>query len=103
MSQDRNNLKSLLKPLQSLCLLLISIYFVEDLTIMLSPEAMQDGHDSFTNPATKLRHFLENSKEILLCPGVYDGFSARIALSVGFSALYMVSLSCTSRVQELSI
>ena len=28
--------------------------------------------------------------EIILCPGVYDGLSARVALSVGFDALYMV-------------
>lgn len=40
--------------------------------------------------ATKLRRLLENSKEIVFCPGVYDGFSARIAASVGFDALYMV-------------
>lgn len=42
------------------------------------------------NAATKLRKFLESSTDILVCPGVYDGFSARIALSVGFDALYMV-------------
>jgi methylisocitrate lyase len=46
--------------------------------------------------ATKLRSFLEKSNDILLCPGVYDRFSARIALQVGFDALYMVSLSCLS-------
>jgi methylisocitrate lyase len=49
--------------------------------------AMSINHVS---AATKLRDFLENSKDILVCPGVYDGFSARIALSVGFDALYMV-------------
>jgi methylisocitrate lyase len=27
----------------------------------------------------------------VLAPGVYDGFSARIALEIGFDALYMVS------------
>lgn len=27
---------------------------------------------------------------MIVCPGVYDGFSARIALEVGFDALYMV-------------
>ena len=27
---------------------------------------------------------------IVVCPGVYDGFSARIALDVGFDCLYMV-------------
>jgi 2-methylisocitrate lyase-like PEP mutase family enzyme len=42
--------------------------------------------------ATKLRQFFENEKSLLMCPGVYDGFSARIALSVGFDCLYMVHL-----------
>ncbi|PQE10984.1 carboxyphosphonoenolpyruvate phosphonomutase protein [Rutstroemia sp. NJR-2017a BVV2] len=46
--------------------------------------------------ATKLRDFLENSKDILVCPGVYDGFSARIALSVGFDALYMTGAGTTA-------
>ena len=34
-----------------------------------------------------------NSGKILVAPGVYDGFSARIALEVGFDALYMVNTS----------
>ena len=45
----------------------------------------------FFTPATALKHRLENTKDLIVCPGVYDGFSARIALSVGFDALYMVS------------
>jgi hypothetical protein len=57
---------------------------------IVSSQVMQSGHTASTPASTKLRHFLENSKDILLCPGVYDGFSARIALSVGFDALYMV-------------
>lgn len=39
--------------------------------------------------ATRLRGLLAE-KEIVLAPGVYDGFSARIALEVGFDCLYMV-------------
>ncbi|KAL3420035.1 hypothetical protein PVAG01_08534 [Phlyctema vagabunda] len=46
--------------------------------------------------ATKLRNFIENSNETLLCPGVYDGFSTRIALSVGFDALYMTGAGTTA-------
>lgn len=42
-------------------------------------------------PATQLKRRLEDTKDLIVCPGVYDGFSARIALSVGFDALYMVS------------
>lgn len=30
----------------------------------------------------------------ILAPGVHDGFSARIALEVGFDVLYMASLLC---------
>ena len=45
----------------------------------------------FLSPATILKRRLENTKDLIVCPGVYDGFSARIALSVGFDALYMVS------------
>ena len=45
------------------------------------------------SPATTLKRRLENTKDLIVCPGVYDGFSARIALSVGFDALYMVG--CT--------
>jgi hypothetical protein len=39
--------------------------------------------------ATRLRSLLAE-KDIILAPGVYDGFSARIALEVGFDCLYMV-------------
>ena len=40
--------------------------------------------------ATKLRQKLEQSTDLIVAPGVYDGFSARIALQVGFDCLYMV-------------
>lgn len=42
--------------------------------------------------ATKLRRMLNETDELIVCPGVYDGLSARIALQLGFSAMYMVSL-----------
>jgi 2-methylisocitrate lyase-like PEP mutase family enzyme len=44
--------------------------------------------------ATRLRNNLETGAGLIVCPGVYDGLSARIALDVGFDALYMV---CPSR------
>lgn len=47
--------------------------------------------DDIWSPATKLKYRLENTKDLIVCPGVYDGFSARIALSVGFDAMYMVT------------
>ena len=40
--------------------------------------------------ATKLKQMIQGSSDLIVCPGVYDGFSARIALAVGFSAMYMV-------------
>ena len=39
--------------------------------------------------STRLRHMIKNLDHILVCPGVYDGLSARIALSVGFEGMYM--------------
>ena len=54
-------------------------------------EYVKNGHlDDVWPPATKLKRRLENTKDLIVCPGVYDGFSARIAISVGFDALYMV-------------
>ena len=40
----------------------------------------------------RLRDLLENKRDIIVAPGVYDGFSARIALEVGFDCIYMVSI-----------
>jgi hypothetical protein len=39
--------------------------------------------------ATKLRELIRTS-DFIVAPGVYEGFSARIALEVGFDCLYMV-------------
>ncbi len=54
---------------------------------------MMNGHPIKTEPAAKkLRRMIQNPEKIIICPGVYDGLSARIALSVGFDALYMVRI-----------
>jgi hypothetical protein len=51
------------------------------------------GHASTTIlAATKLRRIVEDPNAFLMCPGVYDGYSARIALQVGFDGIYMVRL-----------
>ncbi|CAD6590470.1 MAG: hypothetical protein ASARMPREDX12_004383 [Alectoria sarmentosa] len=50
----------------------------------------------FVSPATNLKRRLVNTKDLIVCPGVYDGFSARIALSVGFDALYMTGAGTTA-------
>lgn len=46
--------------------------------------------DAPMSGAAKLKRMLENGNELIVCPGVYDGLSARAAMEVGFDALYMV-------------
>ncbi|KAI9716725.1 MAG: hypothetical protein M1828_007587 [Chrysothrix sp. TS-e1954] len=48
------------------------------------------------SPATRLKHRLEGTKDLIVCPGVYDGLSARIALSVGCDAMYMTGAGTTA-------
>jgi len=46
-----------------------------------------------TSAAKHLRNLIfNNDGKIVVAPGVYDGFSARVALEVGFDCLYMVRL-----------
>lgn len=40
--------------------------------------------------AKKLRKMLLETNELIVCPGVYDGLSARTAMELGFNAMYMV-------------
>lgn len=51
------------------------------------------GSTASTSPASLLRRQIASKDEIVICPGVYDGLSARIALHAGFKTLYMVSLN----------
>ncbi|KAH1552570.1 hypothetical protein KXX57_007613 [Aspergillus fumigatus] len=46
--------------------------------------------------ATKLRRYLRDTDELIVCPGVYDGLSARIAMQLGFRALYMTGAGTTA-------
>ncbi|KAL2869489.1 isocitrate lyase/PEP mutase family protein [Aspergillus lucknowensis] len=46
--------------------------------------------------ATKLRRQLRESNELIVCPGVYDGLSARIAINLGFKAMYMTGAGTTA-------
>lgn len=39
--------------------------------------------------ASKLRQMLADSSQLMVAPGVYDGFTARLALSQNFDCLYM--------------
>lgn len=45
----------------------------------------------------KLRKMLADPEKFIACPGVYDGFTARIALQEGVDCLYMVRRHCYSR------
>ena len=57
----------------------------------------QADHPQEMIPAsTKLRRLLDKPNHLIVCPGVYDGFSARVALEIGFDALYMVSSHSSS-------
>ncbi|ROV99463.1 hypothetical protein VMCG_06362 [Cytospora schulzeri] len=53
-------------------------------------------HDEPFSGAKKLRHLLENTDELIVCPGVYDGLSARTAMELGFKSLYMTGAGTTA-------
>ena len=59
-----------------------------------------DGNEMSYNPlpsaATKLRHLLTKTTDTLVCPGVYDGLSARLALKHSFPALYLTGAGSTA-------
>lgn len=40
--------------------------------------------------STRLQKMIKETNELIVCPGVYDGLSARTAIEVGFDSLYMV-------------
>ncbi len=40
--------------------------------------------------ARHLRELLSDPKKLVVCPGVYDGLTARLAVAQGFDAIYMV-------------
>lgn len=42
--------------------------------------------------ARRLRELLKDESKIVVAPGVFDGFTARLALAAGFEALYMVRI-----------
>lgn len=57
-----------------------------------APEAEVLADEPFSG-AKKLRYLLEKTDELIVCPGVYDGLSARTAIELGFKSLYMASSS----------
>lgn len=71
------------------CFLLDLTYEIHFLGIILFHFEMVDIKPPQTT-AAKLRVMLAQENEIVVCPGVYDGFTARLALNAGFQILYMV-------------
>ena len=66
-----------------------NIFSAQENTTAVTDKA--NGHtEDVRSPATKLKNRLEETKDLIVCPDVYDGFSARIALSVGFDTMYIV-------------
>ncbi|KAB8209830.1 Pyruvate/Phosphoenolpyruvate kinase-like domain-containing protein [Aspergillus parasiticus] len=49
-----------------------------------------------TAGASKLRRMLRETDDLIVCPGVYDGISARIAMGLGFKAMYMTGAGTTA-------
>ena len=59
---------------------------------------MHSTNDSTrTSPpaVARLRELLADKSKIVACPGIYDGFTARIALKEGFDCLYMTGAGTT--------
>ncbi|KAH7155940.1 carboxyphosphonoenolpyruvate mutase [Dactylonectria macrodidyma] len=52
----------------------------------------------FRPAAAILRDQLADPDKLTVCPGVYDGFSARIALDAGFDCLYMTGAGTSASV-----
>ncbi|KAI1324864.1 carboxyvinyl-carboxyphosphonate phosphorylmutase [Xylariaceae sp. FL0255] len=48
-----------------------------------------------TKAVARLRQMLADPDKIVICPGVHDGLTARMALHVGFDALYMTGAGTT--------
>ena len=38
----------------------------------------------------RFRAMLAEKDNLIVCPGIYDGLTARVALNAGFECLYMV-------------
>ncbi|KAI4271567.1 MAG: hypothetical protein L6R38_006838 [Xanthoria sp. 2 TBL-2021] len=66
-------------------------------TIATSPTITNAPQAAYSlNPATRLKFKLQHTTDLIVCPGVYDGLSARIAEAVGFETLYMTGAGSTA-------
>jgi hypothetical protein len=62
----------------------------KDQSQRMGSNGVANGEGKFT-AVQKLRNMLADPNKFIACPGVYDGFTARIALREGVDCLYMVS------------
>lgn len=60
------------------------------LRISTSPGCSNLAKMSHITAVSKLRGMLQQPEKVVVAPGVFDGLSARIAVSLGFDVLYMV-------------
>ncbi|KAF2202483.1 Phosphoenolpyruvate/pyruvate domain-containing protein [Delitschia confertaspora ATCC 74209] len=70
-----------------------------------SPSVSNPGSGTPFTTQKRLRDLIfNNDGKIVVAPGVYDGFSARIALEVGFDCLYMTGAgTCASKLGEADL
>ncbi|KAI1102676.1 oxaloacetate Acetylhydrolase [Jackrogersella minutella] len=87
-----------------------TVPMLEDVTVVPLPEdspeekidrslRLQHVVSSVLEPASgakKLRKMLLETNELIVCPGVYDGLSARTAMELGFNAMYMTGAGTTA-------
>jgi hypothetical protein len=52
--------------------------------------AQTNGISKRKTAVESLRQMIADPERLIVCPGVYDGFTARIALQEGADVLYMV-------------
>jgi hypothetical protein len=62
----------------------------DDTNSRMGSSETSNGKSAMTT-VQKLRKMLADPEKFIACPGVYDGFTARIALQEGVDCLYMVS------------
>ncbi|KAL9123839.1 MAG: hypothetical protein Q9217_006772 [Psora testacea] len=65
-------------------------------TVAQGPSIPSPTNRTALSPATRLKERIEKTNDLIVCPGVYDGFSARIAMAVGFETLYMTGAGTTA-------
>lgn len=58
----------------------------------------EEKHTPFRPAAAILREKLADPDKVILCPGVFDGYTARIALDAGFDTIYMTGAGTAASV-----